>query len=99
MSKSDPDEIAKEQRILRMVKKVLTDVAKDTVTPAELKHPLSEHTIQGIRECLQLITTREQELHAAAGTQSESRPHFIDEPQQNVAVNITPISKKDKKDK
>ena len=89
---------SKEQRILRMVKKVLTDVAKDTVTPPELKHPLSQQTIQSIRECLQLITAREQELQAEAGTESSARPHFIDEPQKNVAVNITPIKKNEKKE-
>ena len=98
MSASDSNELSKEQRILRMVKKVLTDVAKDTVTPPELKHPLSAQTIQGIRECLQMVPAREQELHAEAGTESRSRPHFIDEPQANVAVNITPLHKKDKAD-
>ena len=89
---------SKEQRILRMVKKVLTDVAKDTVTPPELKHPLSQQTIQSIRECLQLITAREQELQIESGTETSARPHFIDEPQKNVSVNITPINKNEKKD-
>lgn len=98
MSPSDSNGISKEQRILRMVKKVLTDVAKDTVTPPELKHPLSQQTIQSIRECLQLITAREQELQAEAGEESRARPHFIDEPQKNVAVNITPLHKKEKND-
>lgn len=95
---SAKEQLSKEQRILRMVKKVLTDVAKDTVTPPELKHPLSQQTIQSIRECLQMITAREQELLEQAGTPSAARPHFIDEPQKNVAVNITPLRKKDSKD-
>lgn len=98
MSSTDSNGMSKEQRILRMVKKVLTDVAKDTVTPPELKHPLSPQTIQSIRECLQLITAREQELLAEAGAESRDRPHFIDEPQKNVAVNITPLRKKDNND-
>lgn len=33
------DTLSKEQQILQLMKKVLTDVAKDTYTPAELKHP------------------------------------------------------------
>lgn len=70
-----------EQRILRMVKKVLTDVAKDTYTPAELRHPLSENTINGIRECLGLISARENELNGG----SSRKPRFIDEP--NTAPN------------
>lgn len=89
------NEYAKEQRILKVCKRVLTDVAKDTVTPAGLKHPLSENTIQGIRECLQLIAAREAEILSAQGVESTSRPHFIDEPQKNVVVNITPPKKDD----
>ena len=71
-----------EARILRMVKKVLTDVAKDTYTPPGMKHPLSESTIKGIRECFDLISAREAELSGASST----RPHFIDEPQDTVQV-------------
>ena len=82
----------KEQRILRMVKKVLTDVAKDTYTPAELKHPLSENTINGIRECLGLITTREAELNGAP----TQKPHFIDEPQDTVVVQLDASGSKKK---
>jgi hypothetical protein len=83
----------KEQRILRVCKRVLTDIAKDTVTPAGMKHPLSEDTIMGIRDCLQLITSREAEIQSSLGEDSTSRPHFIDEPQKNVVVNITPAKK------
>lgn len=89
------NEYAKEQRILKVCKRVLTDVAKDTVTPAGLKHPLSENTIQGIRDCLQLIAARESEILSAQGIESTSRPHFIDEPQKNVVVDITPRKKDD----
>ena len=41
------DEPTTEQRILKMVKRVLTDVAKDTYTPPNMKHPLTPNTIQG----------------------------------------------------
>lgn len=83
---------SKEQRILRLVKKVLTDVAKDTYTPAELRHPLSENTINGIRECLSLISARESELNGA----STHKPRFIDEPSDHVVVQLD-TSKTDKK--
>jgi len=89
------EEYTKEQRILRVCKRVLTDIAKDTVTPPGMKHPLSENTIQGIRDCLQLIAAREAEILSDQGNESTSRPHFIDEPQKNVVVNITPRKKSD----
>ena len=89
---TDPEKQNKEQRILRMVKKVLTDVAKDTYTPAELRHPLSADTINGIRECLAMISARESELHG----ESSSKPHFIDEPRDTVVVQMDTLSTKKK---
>lgn len=71
-----------EQRILRMVKKVLTDVAKDTHTAPGLKHPLSQQTMQSITDCLALIVAREAELNG----DSAHRPRFIDEPQKETVV-------------
>lgn len=80
----------KEQKILQVMKKVLTDIAKDTYTPADLKHPLSENTIHGIRDCLSLITSREAELNAEAGTVSKMRPRYVDEPSSSVVVKMSP---------
>ena len=93
------NDISKEERILRMVKKVLTDVAKDTTTQPGLKHPLSDQTIQGIRECLGLITSRESELQKEAGRESSSRPYYPDQAQSNVVVNIQPKKPPKKSDK
>ncbi len=79
-------ELSKEERILRMMKRVLTDVAKDTYTKPGYRHPLSDNTVDGIRQCLALITAREGELNAAAGRSSNMRPRFVDEPQRSVIV-------------
>jgi hypothetical protein len=86
-------DLTKEERILAMVKQVLTSVAKDTAPQPGRRHPLSEHTIQGIRECLMLITAREQEL----GRDTSARPRFIDEPASEVVVplDIASIKKGD----
>jgi hypothetical protein len=73
-----------ELRILQMVKKVLTDVAKDTYTPPQLRHPLSENTINSIRDCLSLISARERELQG----ESSHKPHFTDEPSDTVVVQL-----------
>ncbi len=79
---------SKEQRILRMMKRVLTDVAKDTHVPNGMRHPLSETTILGIRDCLGLIASREQELASALGQGMNMRPRFVDEPKKTVVVPI-----------
>lgn len=94
---NDTETESKELRILKMVKKTLTDVARDTYTPPELKHPLSEQTIKNIRECLNLITAREAELATQEGQVTSSKPHFIDEPSDSVVVKFDTNSKKGKK--
>ena len=95
-SQSPSSNTLKEQRILAMVKKTLTAVAKDTYTPPEMRHPLSEQTINSIRECLELITVRESELSEIDDQVSTSKPRFTDEPQDSVVVQFDTKSNKDK---
>lgn len=83
-----------EQRILKMMKRVLTDVAKDTHAAPGVKHPLSAHTVQGIRDCLALITAREQELADADGRTMRDRPHFVDEQKKHHVVSLKSIKRK-----
>lgn len=83
----------KEARILSAVKKTLTEVIKDTSTPAGMKHPLKDATIENLRQCLVLISSREQEL---AGGASSAKPRYVDEPQDSVVVNLhSPVSDND----
>jgi hypothetical protein len=82
---SDP-EFSKEERILRAVKRALTDVAKDTYTRPGYRHPLSDDTIEGIRQCLALISARESELAAESGRPMDMRPRFADKPHRQVVV-------------
>lgn len=98
MSKDSlPDDSSKEERILKMMKKVLTDVAKDTHAKPGFRHPLSESTVDGIRECLGLIAARERELAEAAGRPMNMRPRFIDEPKKTVVVPISSLGGKKQK--
>lgn len=91
--RTDPQQ-SKEFQILKAMKLVLTDVVKDTATQPGLKHPLSDRTIEGIRQCLKLISARERELIEAAGESMDMRPYFVDEPKKNVVVPITRIGRK-----
>ncbi|HHH48358.1 MAG TPA: segregation and condensation protein A [Gammaproteobacteria bacterium] len=74
-----------ELRILRAMRRTLTNVAKDTYTPPGMRHPLSEDTINDIRECLVLIASRENELGGMSG---DDRPHFTDEMRDSVLVQL-----------
>ena len=86
-----------EEKILRMLKRVLTDIAKDTSTPPGMKHPLSTNTIQSIRDCLNLISARETELAAASGRSSKARPEYVDEPKKTHVVTLHRPKKKPEK--
>jgi len=58
-------------------------------------HPLSDETIQQIRQCLGLISTRERELADEAGVPQE-RPYYTDEKPAADVVSISSITKKKK---
>lgn len=80
---------SKEERVLKAMYRVLIDVIKDTTTDPRLKHPLSDQTKEGIRDCLDLITARQAELAAAAGRAvGHERPHYADEPSDTVVVPV-----------
>lgn len=70
------DERSKEEQILEAVRVVLVNVAKDTATQPGMKHPLSDSTVNGIRDCLQLVSQRQRELAEAAGRPMTDRPRM-----------------------
>ena len=84
------DNSKKEREILMIMRKVLAQVVKDTTPPDRaMKHPLSDGTIEDIRNCLGLISLRERELAGLAGVAME-KPYFADEKR---AADVVPISK------
>lgn len=88
----------KEYRVLLAMKTTLTCVVKDTATPPDMKHPLNEDTVENIRQCLMLISSREQELLQEAGIESGARPKFIDEPDNVTAIPVDSIKVRKSKD-
>jgi hypothetical protein len=72
--------LSMEERILQAAKMTLTAVIKDTATPPGMRHPLSDSTIEDLRQCLALISARERELAQAAGRPVGGQPRYADEP-------------------
>ena len=91
-----PDQSGKEREILRVMRKVLASVIKDT-TPEHrsLKHPLTDRTIEDIRQCLALIAARERELADAAGAAVE-KPYYADDKRAADVVSISRIGCKNR---
>lgn len=95
MSEDQPqDDKVMEKRIMVMMRQVLSAVARDTVPPPGMKHPLSEATIQGIRDCLALISARERELNIDLGEDVQARPRYADDPRASKVVSLDSIIKK-----
>jgi hypothetical protein len=82
--------LSTEERILQAVKMTLASVIKDTATPPGMRHPLSDATIEDLRQCLALISARERELAQAAGRESGARPRYTDEPPKESVVRMHP---------
>ena len=81
-----------------VMRKVLAQIIKDTTPPSKaMKHPLSEQTIQDVRHCLGLISSRERELADLAGVARE-RPFYTDEQRPADVVSINRIGKPAKPD-
>lgn len=72
--------LSKEQRILRVLRKVLANIVKDTTPPPGMLHPLKESTIHDIRDLFGLIAERERELAQAAGLSDQEKPYYTDQP-------------------
>ena len=88
MQREDLENLSKEQRILRVLRKVLANIVKDaTPAPGEAS-PLSESTIHDIRDLFGLISEREKELAEEAGSNRNEKPYYTDEPPNSRVVQL-----------
>ena len=79
---------SKEQRILRVLRKVLANIVKDATPASGQPHPLSEQTRIDIRDLFGLIAEREAELAEQAGFDRNERPYYADQPQKAKVVTL-----------
>ena len=87
-------ELSKEQRILRVLRKVLANIVKDATPAPGMPHPLSESTIHDIRDLFGLIAEREAELAAEAGLAINEKPYYTDQPRSSAPVTLHKPKKK-----
>lgn len=86
----ETDHLTKEQRILRVMRKVLSSVVKDITPQPGQGSPLSEQTIADIKECFGLIAAREKELQLEQG-HTDMRPYYPgEEPATKVVQLVRP---------
>ncbi len=81
----DTKELSKEQRVLRQVRKTLGNIVKDVTPLGGRPNPLSNSTIQDIKDCFGLISEREKEL-AEKLHFDQGKPYYADGEQPNANV-------------
>ncbi len=77
-----------EQRILRVMRKVLAKIVREVAPRPGTASPLSDETIEDIRECFNLISIREKEL-AEAQNMTPQKPFYADQPPSAKLVKIS----------
>ena len=85
---------SKEHEILATLRKVLSDIVRDTTPPPGRPHPLKPQTIDKVKHSFMLITAREKEIIEEAGGSMDKRPRYADEPKTSQVVQFTkPVDK------
>ena len=88
------EELSKEQRILRLMRKTLGNIIKDVTPNGQHGSPLSDNTVQDIKDCFSLISARERELGEELSFEPE-KPFYVDgEPPKAKVVNLVKPNKK-----
>jgi len=89
-------DIKKELDVLVTLRKVISSVVREITPDPGMKHPLSEATMEDIRQSFILIAAREKELSEALGKPSLHRPMYKgDTPKTNVVKLHGMTTKKD----
>ena len=77
-----------EAQVLREMRSILTEIARETAVHRGARHVLSDDTIVRMRDCLSLISAREKELNEARGVEMTSRPKLGVDKSDSVRVQL-----------
>ena len=77
-----------EAQVLREMRLILTEIARETAVHRDARHVLSDGILIKMRDCLALISAREKELNEARGVKMSSRPKIGSEKSGSVRVQL-----------
>ncbi len=86
---------SKEHQILATLRKVLSEVVRDTTPKPGRPNALKPQTVENVKICFQLITSREKEIIEEAGGEMDKRPRYADEPKTSQVVQFHKPEDKD----
>jgi hypothetical protein len=87
-AQASDEQLSKERMILRILRKVLASIVRDTTPLPGMLHPLKQSTREDIRDLFGLIAEREAELAQQAGISVTERPYYADQPQKGSVVSL-----------
>lgn len=87
-AENDASELSKEHTILVTLRKVLSSVVREITPEPGMPHPLSQQTMEDLRQVFTLIAAREREITLELGKPSLHRPHYVDEPKKANVVKL-----------
>lgn len=87
---------SKELRILRQMRNTLGNIVKDVAPLAGQQNPLTNGTMQEIKDCFALISEREQELTGKPGPAQAKPLNTGGEQPNSSALNFVKLSKNKK---
>lgn len=87
----DQDTSQTERRIMAMMRKVLSAVARDTAPAPGRRNILSDQTVQDIRDCLSVISLRERQLAKQSELQRRMKPQFADQPGKSTVIPVNTL--------
>jgi len=87
---------SKEHQILVTLRQVLSAVVRDTAPSPGRPTPLTPKTMNDVKHCFQLITSREKEIiEQAGGSEMDARPQYADEAKTSQVVQFNKSKDKD----
>ena len=93
------ENLSKQQRILRVLRKVLANIVKDATPAPGMPHPLKESTVLDIRDLFGLISEREAELADQSHPDRNEKPSYVDEPKKSNVIKMHKPGKKSPEEK
>ena len=83
----DP-ELSKEHQILVVMRQVLASVVREITPEPGMRHPLTQKTMEDVKQCFNLIAAREREITQEVGMPSQHRPRYVDDQPKTNVVNL-----------
>ncbi|MEM7562665.1 MAG: segregation and condensation protein A [Pseudomonadota bacterium] len=74
--KKNSDALSVEQRTLVVFRQVLAKVVREITPSPGMRHPLSDETIEDIKQCFGLIAAREREIQDMMGNKTTGKPIY-----------------------